>query len=341
MIDGANAPFVSALDAVRLDGAIFFRAEYTEPWSYESPIGLEQVLRPGSKRLIYFHVVHTGRCWVRVGDGDVHWATAGDVIMLPYGTQHTVGGTDHAETVPITSLLDPPPWASMPVLRYGGGGPRTDIVCGYLHSDDALFDPAFAALPPLFVVHPPSGAAAGFVQGCIEWALAKSAGSEPDHRLSTRLPELLVMEILRIHLADAPATDHGWLAALHDPVVGPALAELHADPARDWTVRDLASSVAVSRSLLDQRFRKMLGRPPIRYLAEWRMHLAADLLATTDLPVNVIARRVGYDAEESFSRAFKRSMDDPPTTWRARHNGVRQGRPQPRNAGAGSVRSLV
>ncbi len=311
-----EAPLRSALESLRLDGSIFFRAEYREPWSYESPPGLEQVLRPGSERLIYFHVVAAGRCWIRVGDGERHWADAGDVIVLPYGSQHLVGGVDDAETVPITSLLDPPPWSSMPVLRYGGGGSRTDLVCGYLHSDDPLFSPALAALPPVFVVRPPPGPAAEFVRASVQWALETTGGGRPEGSTSTRLSELLVIEVLRLHLGDAPVADHGWLAALRDPVLGPSLAELHAAPEHPWTVAGLASRVAVSRSLLDQRFRRVLRRPPMRYLAEWRMHLAADLLATTDLTVSQVARRVGYESEEAFSRAFKRSAGVPPSTWR-------------------------
>lgn len=310
------APLGRALEALRLDGAIFFRAEYTEPWSYESPIGLEHVLRPGAPRLIYFHVVASGRCWIRVGEGDVHWATEGDVIVLPYGSQHVVGGVEDAEIVAITSLLEPPPWSTMPVLRYGGGGSRTDIVCGYLHSDDPLFDPVLAVFPPVFVVHPPPGPATVFVNASVEWALATSGGYAPGRRDSTRLPEMLVIEILRLYFADAPATDHGWLAALRDPVLAPALAALHTAPEHDWSVAALASRAAVSRSLLDRRFRLVLGRSPIRYLTEWRMHVASDLLATTDLTVFQIARRVGYESEEAFSRAFKRVTTLPPSTWR-------------------------
>src|SRR5262249_39748163 len=110
----------------------------------------------------------------------------------------------------------------------------------------------------------------------------------------------------------------GFLAALRDPVLAPALALLHGDPAAKWTVADLASRAAVSRSLLDQRFRDVLGRSPIRYLTDWRMHLADDLLSSTNISVFDIARRVGYDAEEAFSRAFKRARGDAPSAWRRR-----------------------
>ena len=95
-----------------------------------------------------------------------------------------------------------------------------------------------------------------------------------------------------------------------------ALALLHRSPAHKWTVPELASGAAVSRSLLDGRFREVLGRSPMRYLTEWRMHLAAELLATSDLTIFAVARRVGYDSEEAFSRAFKREFGLSPARWR-------------------------
>ena len=127
----------------------------------------------------------------------------------------------------------------------------------------------------------------------------------------------MLTEVLRIHLATAPMAEHGWIAALQDQVLAPAMAQLHAAPQRKWTVPELASTVAVSRSVLDQRFRDVLGRSPIRYLTEWRMHLADDLLRTTQLGVSAVARRVGYESEAAFSRAFRRSHGSPPGAWRA------------------------
>jgi len=225
--------------------------------------------------------------------GERHWASAGDVIVLPYGDQHTIGGAEPTEPVPITSVLPPPPWERLPIVRHGHGGSRTDIVCGFLHSDDVLFDPALRALPPLFVVRPPGGPAARWVEANISFALEQSGERGLP---STRLPELLLIEILRLHLSTAPAADRGWLAALRDPVLAPALARLHAEPARKWSVTELAAAAAVSRSALDSRFRQLLGISPIRYLTDWRMHIAKEMLATTESTVAAVARRVGYDS---------------------------------------------
>jgi AraC-like DNA-binding protein len=223
--------------------------------------------------------------------------------------------------VSILTLLDPLPWTDLPSLRHGGGGARTELVCGYLYSDDPLFDPAMRALPPALVVRLPDGAASRWVQASVTYALEHTVPSNASStQAAMRLPELVLVEVLRAHLASAPAIDEGWLAALHDPILGPALSLLHECPEHRWSVAELASRVAVSRSSLDERFRTQLGRSPIRYLAEWRMHIAEELLATTDTGVATIARRVGYDSEEAFSRAFKRARGLSPSHWRAAHS---------------------
>jgi AraC-like DNA-binding protein len=311
------AELQAALDRLRLEGALFLRAEFTECWAYESPpTGMASMLHPGAQRLILFHLVADGTCWVELPDGERHWAQRGDVIVLPYGDQHRVGGVGPADVVPIADLLSPPPWDRMPLVTLGGGGARTAIVCGYLHSEDPLFDPRLGAFPPVFVVHPPAGPAAQWVQASILYALDVTSGGEGAGAAARRLPALVVTEVLGLHLATAPAVDQGWVAAFHDPVLAPAMALLHGAPERKWTVAELAAATAVSRSALDGRFRHVLGRSPIRYLTEWRMHVAEDLLANTDLGVAAVARRVGYDSEEAFSRAFKRAHGEAPGAWR-------------------------
>jgi AraC-like DNA-binding protein len=309
----------STLEQVRLDGAIFFRSELTEPFAFEStPLALASALREGAERLTLFHIVAGGSCWVSGDDGDRHRADAGDIIVLPYGDRHVITGDDPAETVSIISLLDPLPWSDLPALRHGGGGSRTDLVCGYLMSDDPLFDPALRVFPSVFVVRLPDGASARWVQASVQYAMEEATPSNHSpSAVATRLPELVLIEVLQTYLATAPGVDTGWLAALRDPVLAPALAQIHAAPERRWTVPQIAASAAVSRSLLDERFRQVLGLSPIRYLAEWRMHLAEQLLATSDVSVFTVARRVGYDSEEAFSRAFKRARGLPPSHWRA------------------------
>src|SRR3954453_2369170 len=225
----------SALAGMRLEGAVFLRAGYREPWAYESFTAPQtaKILRPEADRVILFHVVASGTCWVAVADGDKHWAMQGDVIVLPYGDQHQMGGVQAAEAVSMSTILALPPWQQMPVIRHGEDGDLTSVVCGYLHSADALFDPQLRVFPPVFVVRPPAGPAAEWVRANVAYALEQTQArttATPDIVMS-RLPELLLIEVLRLQLASAPAIEHGWLAALHDPVLQPVLALLHQQPA--------------------------------------------------------------------------------------------------------------
>lgn len=306
-----------ALGEIRLSGAVFLRAEYTEGWAYYSPPtpDLVELLQPGGTRLALFHLVTAGACWIELNEGERHYAVRGDVIVLPYGDQHTMGGDSEANVVPIASLLDPVPWSKFPVIRYGAGGSRTDVICGYLDAAGPLFDPSLQALPRVFVVHP-NEATSDWVKASIEYAI-ESSTNIADGSVEVRIPELLLSEILRIHLLSKPAIKHGWLAALSDQVIAPALAAMHRSPEYKWTVAELAAESSVSRSVLDERFRKILGRPPIRYLTEWRMHLAQELLTTSDLSVMAVARRIGYASDEAFSRAFSRAHGIAPSLWKA------------------------
>jgi AraC-like DNA-binding protein len=313
-------PLRSALERISVASAVFLRAEYREAWAYESLTGPDTAafLVPGSDSLTFFHVIAAGRCWIEV-DGQRHWAEAGDVIVLPYGHQHRMGGVQEAEVVPVTSFVPAPPWSHMPVLHHGQDGSRTDVVCGYLLSDDVLFDPALGMFPPLFVVRPPPGPAADWVRANIDFAVEMTRLGAPGFgEVSSRLPELLLIEVLRLHLATAPAATHGLVAALRDPVLRIALGRVHADPGHKWTVESLAAAASVSRSALDDRFRTVLGLSPMRYVAQWRMHAARDLLLSSDLTVSLVARRVGYDADEAVSRAFKRDYGASPALWRLR-----------------------
>ena len=280
-----SAALSKALAQIQLSGAIFLHSEYTEAWAYESMASqdIAAVLAPDAARIVIFHVVVSGSCWIEAGSDKV-WAHEGDVIVLPYNDQHRMGGHEAAEPVPISQLIDPPPWSAMPHIVHGLGGARSELVCGYLACDDRLFDPTPGRVSA--GVRRDAARGAGPVVGQGEQR-PRPPADEPGDRdriaAPTDIPQLLLREVLKLHLANAPATDTGWLAALHDAVVAPALAAIHGDPGRKWTLADLAREATVSSTVLDERFRSVLGLAPIRYLTGWRMHVAEDLLRTTDL----------------------------------------------------------
>jgi AraC-like DNA-binding protein len=162
------------------------------------------------------------------------------------------------------------------------------------------------------------------VHASIDYAMQQTALVSADRfEAPTQIPELLLREVLGLHLASAPAAQTEWLSALRDPVLAPALAAIHSSPERKWNLLALAREANVSVSLLAERFSEVLGLAPIRYLTEWRMHVAKDLLRSSELGVAAVARRVGYDSEEAFSRAFKRQSGVPPSAWRQTRRGRR------------------
>src|SRR5689334_9854366 len=199
-----SAALAEALAKVQLSGAIFLHGEYTEPWAYESlpTQDAAAVLAPEAERIVIFHVVASGSCWVEAGTHKV-WAQAGDVIVMPYNDQHRMGGHEAAELVPITQLVDPPPWESLPHIVHGLGGARSELVCGFLACDDRLFDRALGIFPPVFVVTPPEGPIRSWVKASSDLVLQQTSRVADDRIAApTDIPQLLLREVLKLHLAN-------------------------------------------------------------------------------------------------------------------------------------------
>ena len=158
-----------------------------------------------------------------------------------------------------------------------------------------------------------SGWLADLLRLGVEESRAQRPGSQS---LLAKLSELAFTEALRRYAQSNPPGLKGWLAGLQDPYVGRALALLHGEPTRSWTVEELAREVALSRSALAERFAGTIGLPPMQYLMQWRLTLAAQALRAGGETIARIAERSGYDSEAAFTRAFKREYGVPPTVWR-------------------------
>jgi len=308
------------LKIVRLNGAVFMDAEFTEPWCIGEPAGVEVCIEhmPQAQHVVIYHLVTDGRCEVSM-PGQTATAMAGDLIVIPGGEAHSLGSDLSRRPAPGGQLVVQRGPDDVPQVRHGGGGAVTRMVCGYLACDSSLFDTVLAALPRVMVVNMREGHTAQWLMSSIRFSIAESTAQRAGaNTVLAKLSELMFVEAIRRHIEGLPDDQAGWLAGLRDPFVGKTLTLIHSKPAQSWTVEDLARSVGMSRSALAERFTGLVGQPPMQYLIRWRLQLAGDLLRSGRKTVAAVAADVGYASEAAFSRAFKRELGVSPAAWRRR-----------------------
>ena len=265
---------------------------------------------------IKFNTLRRGACWLRVADGGWHRLEAGDCFLLTRRLPFALA-RDPALAPADAAILYRDP--SGPVTRWNGGG-DVFIIGGRFRFDDDHVDALGAALPPLILVR--GGAPEASV---LRWALDQLAGELDQLRpgsalVSEHLAHLMLVHILRLHMADPAAQAEGWLAALADPRLSRAMTALHLQPARNWTLSELASAAGMSRTVFAERFRQAVGQSPMQYLSVWRMVRARDRLRHSADSIAAIAADAGYGSEAAFSTAFKRMHRASPGQYRRRRD---------------------
>jgi AraC-like DNA-binding protein len=255
-----------------------------------------------------FCTVLDGRCLLAIDGEDAVTLEAGDFVLLPATPAFTMSGFEPAKPVFIDPKSTPSPTGE---VRHGrrGGRPDVRLLGGYFVFDSPDASLLVSLLPTL--VH---------VRGVERLsALVKLVGDEASDRRSgrelvlARLVEVLLIEALRSKPdEDAPP---GLLRGMADSRMAAAMRHIHGDPARSWTVEQLARKVALSRSAFFDRFTRAVGLPPMEYLLAWRMALAKDLLRREDIGLAEVAERVGYGSASTFSTAFSRHVGQPPSQY--------------------------
>lgn len=322
---------------VRLSGAVFFTAEFSSPWALESPNPdlLADIVMPDAECVVLFHILMDGACIVECAGCPPAQMDANDVVVFPHGEPHTMRSDEGAQVTRMDSVFPRRSHDVLPQVTFGGGGRTSQFICGYLNCDQR-FGPLLSTLPTMLLVRSRDDyTAIEAIDRSGRRPAALPVRSNPwlgttlkytMHEARTarlgnaamlgRLTEVMFVEIIREYMQQLSDDRGGWLTGLKDPYVGKALRLLHANPMRSWTVEDLARQTALSRSALAQRFTDLVGDAPMRYLANWRMQLAKDMLRERIYSIQEIATRVGYESEPAFNRAFKRATGFPPAAWR-------------------------
>lgn len=320
------------LRVVRLTGGVFLDARFTAPWSLAGRVEPEEIRafveRP--QGVIGFHYVVSGRMIVTAQGGAPIEVTGGEIILTPRNDLHTLASALNLTTVSAGAIMAE--GAGIGSLEHGGGGEETHMVCGYLGSDTAT-NPVVAALPPLLKLNVAATPGGAWIAQSFTFAAQQLAeGAVGASTIISKLSELMFVEAVRRHIESLPPEETGWLAGLRDAAIGKALALLHTEPNRDWSAEALATAVNLSRSAFAERFTTLIGQPPMKYLTNWRMQVAAHKLRENRLTISQIAFDVGYESEAAFTRAFRREMGAPPAAWRKQATPSLQLQPDAREA---------
>jgi AraC-like DNA-binding protein len=309
------------LRVAHLTGGVFLHAEFFAPWCIAARVGPEHCapLLGRASHLIIYHYVVEGDLHIRIdgerGEGLV--IGAGELVLLPRNDLHLMGSDLSLPPVAGSDVIHPPKEGGLFSIHHGGSGRRTRMVCGFLGTASAEGNPVISSLPPLLKLNVERGGAAEWIRSTFQYAAEEvSIGRPGSETVLAKLSELLFVETVRRYAEALPDGQTGWFAGLREPYVARALALLHRDITRRWTVDDLGREVGLSRSALADRFVRLIGMPPMHYLANWRMQVATQKLRNTSAPLAQVAEIVGYDSEASFSRAVKKAFGAAPATWR-------------------------
>lgn len=315
------------LKAVKLDGALFYNAEFSAPWCAHSIDArtVTSYLSPNSEHVIMYHLLTEGRGYAHVeGDDRPIPLNAGDILIVPHGDPHILGNGRSVMAVDRSQVLEQVLSQGLKVSRMGGGGELTKFVCGYLSCDPELSRVFLGGLPPMLKISIRDDMSGQWLVNSIRYSVDNADASRPGGEVVlAKLSEVLFVETLRRYIAQLPQNQTGWLAGVRDPEVGKALALLHRKPADPWTIASLANEVGISRSVLAERFRRYLSETPMAYLTGWRLQLGSQMLKSTNSSVAQIAAQVGYESEASFNRAFKRELGLPPARFRSQSKSAR------------------
>ena len=308
-MDAADAwpapdPLGEALHFLRMDGGFYCRSELSTPW------GMTLHPMPG---YLWFHVVTTGAVLLEVDEEHSRWLHPGDVTLVPHGHGHCLRSEPGVPAPGVLELDMEHPSDRYEIIRHGGGGAPTTLICGAVRFEHPAAHNLVGILPPIVHIERSEGPRASWMHGVFKLMAAEAREFQPGgEAVITRLADVLVIQAIRSWIETAPAARSGWLGALQDQQIGRALALIHREPARAWTVASLANELALSRSAFAARFTELVNEPAIHYVTRWRMQVAQSALETEGATVAELADRLGYRSEAAFARAFKRVIGVPP-----------------------------
>ena len=305
------------LSLMKLSGTLYFRTSFTSPWGLEVP-AFQSVSR--------FHYVHRGRCFAHVeGESEAVLLEQGDLIIITHGARHSLSDPLDVEAKTVDQVVEESGFTGHGALVFGdaAAGHETQLICGHFAFDPGAGHVLLDALPRCIHIKDYGKVSPGWLDDTLK-IIAAEAGRDQlgGDLIALKVSEIIFTQAIRHYLAREGRNRQG-LAGFADTQIRQALEAIHQEPAKTWTVESLAKVAGMSRTAFSNKFSALITHTPLNYLTSWRMPLARQLLADTDVPIIEVAARSGYQSEASFGRVFKRHFDLPPAGYR-RSRGLRE-----------------
>jgi AraC-like DNA-binding protein len=304
-------PLGETLHLLRMTGLFYCLTQATAPWALEMPAFAD---------CLSFHVVTAGGCWLGVDGAEALYLRAGELALVPHGRGHRLwsqpGVTPAGRVDQLPQQLISEHYS---ILRHGGGGAPSTLVCGIISFADPAAKQLIRLLPPVIHTDGATAPSKTWISDTLRLMAAEVGQLRPGgEAVTTRLADILVIQAIRAWIEADPAAQTGWLGALQDPHIGRAIVAVHRHPGHPWTVASLANAAAMSRSAFAARFTQLVGEPAVQYLTRWRMHVALARLQQGPATIRELATQFGYGSEAAFSHAFKRVIGVSPGAVRHR-----------------------
>ena len=295
------------LDRVRLGGTLLFHFELGHPWNVALP----------ARPYALFHYLSRGSATLALEQGQELHLSEGDFVVVTRGEPHLLYSDRRTEPLAILDLGRLP--GRLGIVRHGGGAqPLCTMVCGNFTVERPSRGSVLELLPPVLLLKPTADG--GWLEAILQRMVSEAALERPGQGVAlSRLTEVLFVEVLRSWIKSLDSGEGGWLGAMADSHIGPALHLIHERPDQPWTLGDLGHRVGLGRSAFSARFTKLVGQSMYRYLIARRMAEAAFLLESSDDGIAQIATRVGYETTAAFSKLFHRHHGLSPGRYRAVH----------------------
>ncbi|AUW59702.1 AraC family transcriptional regulator [Sphingobium sp. SCG-1] len=303
------------LTSLRLNGGVVFDARTRGDWCLLSQFqpGHCAPYFPVPERIISYHFVRKGRVFASIPGGATAEVSEGSLVLFPRNDPHHLFTKAGLEPADIAAYVSRGAGGAVNSINMDFGGEEAHCYCGWLGVLSGSH-PLLDALPAMLLVDRDSHAA-DWVSSSLHVASGEWHASPT---MVAKISELLFVQAVRRYVDDLGEDKSGWLTAIKDPAVARALSVIHARYAHDLDVETLAREAGVSRTVLGERFAELIGEPPMRYCARWRMRVAATRLMDGNDTTATIAYSVGFGSEAAFNRAFKREYGEPPAAWKRR-----------------------